>query len=269
MRILVGDLSKLYGLSNQTLHYYEDRGILVPKRDVINGYRYYEAFDLQKLGTIKKYRNAGFALNDEVYAYEHISGHDMMLGYKHRRAELEQEIAERKNIITQLDWDIAIHERYLNMGEAYTVEELEGFLRFESRDVQIVFQEESMRREAAPWFKNIFFTASSEMWYANKNGNYECCTRGMIADIKTAERLKLRVTKNVSHIPAGPYLTKIVRISSDGGNRKEMHEKFIKYAKNCGYSPQGNMFTRFVYSFLSLEEGLHSYKKIMLPINQL
>lgn len=41
MEIIVSDLAKLYGISNQTLHYYEDKNILHPKRNVINNYRYY------------------------------------------------------------------------------------------------------------------------------------------------------------------------------------------------------------------------------------
>lgn len=66
MDILVSDLAKLLGLSNQTLHYYENKKILNPKRDIMNSYRYYDAADLSLLGSIKKYRNAGFSLSETM-----------------------------------------------------------------------------------------------------------------------------------------------------------------------------------------------------------
>lgn len=266
MRILVGDLSRLYGLTNQTLHYYEDRGILVPKRDVITGYRYYESEDLQKLGTIKKYRNAGFALNDGVYDYNSVTCEDVVNNYARRRAELEREIDERRYIIAQLDWDMAVHKRYTDHGDTFMQEELGGFLRFESRDRQIVFQEETIRREAAPWFKSIFFTASSEMWYDDGSGHYTRSTYGMIADLQTAERLGLPQSEHVQTIPAGMYVTRVVRRRTQSKIREQLYEECVEYADRQGYIPRGNMFTRFVFLFTQPDKGTCCYTKVFLPV---
>lgn len=40
----IGEISKLYSISPDSLRYYEDLGILKPKRDV-NGYRMYSIND--------------------------------------------------------------------------------------------------------------------------------------------------------------------------------------------------------------------------------
>ena len=37
----IGEFAQLMGVSPDALRYFEDRGILVPERDPVNGYRYY------------------------------------------------------------------------------------------------------------------------------------------------------------------------------------------------------------------------------------
>lgn len=57
----IGELASLYGISTDILRYYEELGILVPKRGA-NGYRLYQTEDLWCLNVIRDLRTLGFSM---------------------------------------------------------------------------------------------------------------------------------------------------------------------------------------------------------------
>jgi DNA-binding transcriptional MerR regulator len=60
----VKDLSNLTGVSKQTLHHYDQIGLLKPSLRLTNGYRLYSEADLLKLQQIIALKFFGFALKD-------------------------------------------------------------------------------------------------------------------------------------------------------------------------------------------------------------
>jgi MerR family copper efflux transcriptional regulator len=62
----IGQLAKKAKVSNRTLRYYEELGLIVPNSRGENRYRYYDDTHLQRLGTIKTLQVAGFALKEIV-----------------------------------------------------------------------------------------------------------------------------------------------------------------------------------------------------------
>ncbi len=55
----IGEIAALYGVSTDVLRYYEELGILVPRRGS-NGYRIYRTEDLWCLNIIRDLRELGF-----------------------------------------------------------------------------------------------------------------------------------------------------------------------------------------------------------------
>lgn len=60
----VGELAALSGVSARTLRFYEETGLLVPQRDLHNGYRRYGAADIDRLQEILLLRRLGVAVRD-------------------------------------------------------------------------------------------------------------------------------------------------------------------------------------------------------------
>lgn len=265
MDILVSDLAKLFGLSNQTLHYYEEKNILTPKRNVMNGYRYYEASDLSLLGSIKKYRNAKFSLNETMELCDNSNEWDIISKYHNQKKLLWREIEEKQYIINQIDEDLSLYMRYKEIGNTIVIENLEGFLRFESTDREIIFQNQKMRKEATPWFKNIFHTCASEMFYIDRkskkilNGTY-----GMLVTIPTAKFLNLTLTENVEKIKGGNFVTSTINTNYDIDIEKALFD-CIDYIDNNNLTMRGVPFTKtiFVYKNNTVYKAL---KQILIPI---
>ncbi len=58
----IGDMVRRFGLSRTTLLYYEDKGLLVPARQLNSNYRIYSEADCERLALIKTYRRTGLPI---------------------------------------------------------------------------------------------------------------------------------------------------------------------------------------------------------------
>lgn len=66
MTYKIGYVSKISGVSPRTLGFYEQKGLLIPKKDIYTNYRYYDDEAIDKLQQILIYKALGFTL-DEIY----------------------------------------------------------------------------------------------------------------------------------------------------------------------------------------------------------
>ena len=267
MDILVSTLAKLYGLSNQTLHYYEDKNILTPKRDIMNDYRYYDAADLNLLGSIKKYRNAEFSLKETIQLCNDSNDQDIISKYSKQKESLLEEIKRKQCIVDQLEESIALYNRYQETKNSMLVEELEGFLRFESKEREIIFQDQEMRKEATPWFKNVFHTNGSKMFYIDRETNKILkSVFGMLATFSTARHLNLKITENVKKIPAGKFLTLIIDPVCDKSIEREILH-CLDYIHRChNLNINGNPFVRSIFMHMENSNERKNLCQIIIPV---
>ena len=52
----IGEVSKYLGVSRDALKFYENKGLINPKKNEENGYREYDHFDIYDITTINFYR---------------------------------------------------------------------------------------------------------------------------------------------------------------------------------------------------------------------
>lgn len=86
----IGEFSKINKISQRMLRYYDEKGLLTPKKDEANRYRYYSADDIQIINTIKKLRRYHFS-TEEI---KHVLGSDG----ETVKTFFQQKIAELHNI---------------------------------------------------------------------------------------------------------------------------------------------------------------------------
>ena len=79
----IGDLSKAFSLSKNTLRYYESRGILSPTYEYSSGYRYYDDEQIHMLGSLKKLQNMGLSVDESkvVFSGTSLKGVEESLGF--------------------------------------------------------------------------------------------------------------------------------------------------------------------------------------------
>lgn len=100
----IGEIAALYGISTDILRYYEELGILVPRR-APNGYRIYRTEDLWCLNVIRDLRDLGFSM-DQIRSYVENRSVDSTLELFQKEMDvIDKQIARlnalRDNIITR------------------------------------------------------------------------------------------------------------------------------------------------------------------------
>ncbi|HEY8384075.1 MAG TPA: MerR family DNA-binding transcriptional regulator [Microvirga sp.] len=88
----IGDLAREFGVTLRTLRFYEDRGLLSPRRE--GTARIYDARDRARLSVILKGKQLGFTLTEiRAMVDEQVGGEDSAANLKLSMAQVEDQIA--------------------------------------------------------------------------------------------------------------------------------------------------------------------------------
>jgi DNA-binding transcriptional MerR regulator len=101
----IGDLAREFGVTLRTLRFYEDRGLLSPRREGLA--RIYDARDCSRLSVILKGKQLGFTLTEirEMLAEE--KGETPASDLKLSLAQVEDQIAHLQNQKQEIEQALA------------------------------------------------------------------------------------------------------------------------------------------------------------------
>jgi DNA-binding transcriptional MerR regulator len=66
MKYRIGDVERILGIPAETLRYFEKKGIIIPNKNEVNNYRFYDTLDLNKLVAYKFFRGMEFSLDESM-----------------------------------------------------------------------------------------------------------------------------------------------------------------------------------------------------------
>ena len=260
MKIKVGDLAKIYDLSNQSLHYYENKKLISSYRDVINNYRYYDSADLSKLGTIKKYRNAKFHIDTITHVMKDVNNVDEVSNLYNEQIEiLKEEIRHDYDIINVLH---ELNEKISHCKEnRIQIEDLD-FYRVDAGETQIIFQNNRNKQFFQSWFKNILFTNSSYQLFCHDH-SLQRLHYGMACDCRYSSYIETENDKVIRH--QGKYLCGYF---IDMSNSTQLHtqiQTLKTYAKEHQISLKDECFCEIIQSISGVKEPFR-YSRIIIKI---
>lgn len=138
MDYVVKEFAALSGVSVRTLHYYEEMGLLAPRR-LPNGYRVYGAEDAARLQQVLLYRDAGMALAD-IRALLDDPSFDVRAALREHRDRLAQRIERAEAMMRSVERALAS----LEQGEAMEDRErFEGMKRLAVEENERLYGEEA------------------------------------------------------------------------------------------------------------------------------
>lgn len=93
----IGEFSNLSGLSINTLHHYNEIGILKPEKvDDFTGYRYYSAMQLANVNKILALKDAGFSLSEIASILQSTPSIDSIISMLEDKAEILEQALENE-----------------------------------------------------------------------------------------------------------------------------------------------------------------------------
>ena len=98
----IGEIAAALGMPAKTIRYYEDIGLVRPRRSA-NGYRVYDEGDLHRLGFLGRARSLGFPIEDcrallALYADRGRASGEVKAIAEHHLAGIARKIAELRSM---------------------------------------------------------------------------------------------------------------------------------------------------------------------------
>lgn len=235
----IGEISKLYNLGQDSLRYYEKKGLIHPKRKD-NGYRAYTLEDIWRLNLIKDLRKLDFSI-EQIKAYLENRTRETTMDLMRKEVQLiEKEIEPlldlKKNIESKLKTleKLSRIERF-NQIEVREIDERKIILTEVSlrndQEVDLAFRHLEKRDE-----RNLSLIANREMgvFIADRGieeNNYMIYQRAFFLVEKSAKQFD-------AIIPAGKFLT--LMYQGQYKKSQQMFENIFKYIEDKAYELAGN-----------------------------
>lgn len=103
MKYKTSDLAKLAGISTRTLRYYDQIGLLKPKRDFDSNYRFYESSDVDALQQILLFKEMGLKLQEIKKMMKMIDKKEWCAMLHHHLATLQARKIQIDQLITNVE----------------------------------------------------------------------------------------------------------------------------------------------------------------------
>lgn len=236
----IGEISSLYNIGTDSLRYYEEIGILSPKRDT-NGYRMYSIGDIRTLNVLRELRSIGFSMEE---IKNHLSGFTLDSTMDLFRSEIHRidvKMSELAQLKRQLKYRIEGMQDALSISEGSETIQLKTY-----PDRKIFALNDNVTREDDVDFSiKKLQKKSQNMLYLIGNGHIgasiplEYLAGGSYGHYnKVFTILDDDADQYDEIIPAGKYISCMVK-----GSYSQMAAKWnelFSYAKKKGLTPQGD-----------------------------
>lgn len=235
MKYTVNQLAKLAGVTNRTLHYYDEIGLLQPETYGENGYRFYGEEAMLRLQQILFFRELGFSLKQIKDIIDHPDFDLLDALQAHRKALLEQ--TDRLNsLIKTID---------------HTILHIKGEIRMSEKDFYAGFDEEKQRRYAEEAQKRWGKTA------ADSQKRWEQATREEKNNILgQMHELSIGIAENMDKGPESPEVQYWI---------DRWYKHINKYFYDCSleiFEALGHVYVEdpeFTASYENLRPGLAAF----------
>ena len=267
MKFTVGQLAKIFDISAQSIHSYVEMGILPCVRDE-NGYRVFDEYGFQILGTIIKNRNSGFSLKESDYTYTNVNPDDIIDKMIDRKHSINNELKKLHFQSQQLELDIVKLNRFLIHPNEIKWIKVPKMVRFNLGRVDSIKDLLKKDEQAvSKWYSNLFYVYSSVEIKWNED-HIEDFNFGLVTTYSNFSELIDYESDNItftSECEAVSILTTYNNRISIKQLESLINSTLVKY-KDCYL--QFHPFTRLVTSYLDQNNNKVNIIELTIPLKK-
>ncbi len=274
MKYQINDLSKILGVSPETIRYYEKKGIITPSRDPVSNYRLYDAWDVFSLIDNTLYKKFGFTTKE----YEELTFSDNLKTvdsiFEGKIELLEKEIKLKEMVLEWAKvWHSNINKVSLNTGNVWFQQFPDMyFIRVGNQhsgddisDLVISIDGMAQQAELMPF---IIPTISTNIQKMNYTGNVTL-ERGGLIQKKYIDALDYKIKGSYTFIPKQIYMVYCTDIGDIGEFDWKMLRDIIMNVKKNKYESTGEIYGQFI-SRTKTKDGKYSrFVEFIIPVNKI
>ncbi|CEP80002.1 MerR family transcriptional regulator [Paraclostridium sordellii] len=260
----VGQVAKFLGVSRDTLKFYEDKGLVNPKKNAENGYREYNQFDIYDITTINFYREIDIEIKKIQEIRTNKSIDDLELLLEEKEQVILDEIEYKKLLLKKVKLIKEDCEKIKQYLGKYTIKEMKPLeVKGEIKNITDYDKYEILRKNKHSLKNAVTLTALRRVISFNEEG--------MIGDkfiiVREVEEFDKNIEGEVlAHTNCIYTIIEDGRYLTDGENIDNKVEASLrKIAIENGYEPLGVVYVNILLT--TYEEGLERvFLEIYAPI---
>ncbi|TCO68723.1 MerR family transcriptional regulator [Marinisporobacter balticus] len=262
----IGEICKLYNVSQDSMRYYESKGLITPRRRE-NGYRVYSIEEIWKLNIIKDLRKLKFSVNQIKEYLEDRSIHSTQAlidqGIKLISKEIKSLEDTNKNLKRKLDL-------LKQMNEIKDYEKIE-IKKIPPRKIILIEGDVSKDEEIDLAFRKLQSINDEKVFlFGNKDMGAFISDEGMKRGIYNLYQKVFFFVENIENddytcLPEGDYATLVYK----GAYKKSQRfiPQMLKYIKDQGYFLMGNPLEIYRVDIHQTAKEEEFMTEIQIPIH--
>ena len=259
MKYFIGKIAKLYGLSPQTIHHYENMGLIKLNKEETSNYRYFDNINIQKLGSIKKLRNLDVPLKDTSVFLENSNLSKQYSLYKELLIDNQEQLNNllyKNEIINNIMHCISV----ANIKDYYEIQEIEDIYYLK---VNTVITDDDIENTKY-WFTNLLYTNIGHQ--LNRSERKPSKGFVVIAGKKAIDNSKLNKIEKANKFPSNKFVVKSFLLDKNDNEYLlfEFMDKFISEHPEYNYSDDA--YVELIVVFNDEEDKKRILVKLYLPI---
>ncbi len=266
MRYKIGDVANILGISTDLIRYYEEKGVVSPRKDPHNNYRYYDAWDINFLIDCVWYKNFGFGIDHIAHLLSDSSFDELLGELDDKSAELERTIRHQQLLLQRLRRQceiVADIRSYMGRCDICYSDDIACYLNRHNGEYTSSPEIQSVSRkwlEYMPFAKRYFEVPLQQLRFGGEDYYW-----GLSLDYHYIEEFGLTVRAPVKRVK--PRLCVHSAFISSGKNEFTPHhiDFMVDYARDHGYTICGPAHGNLVCSVLENDQPT-GYFEAWLPI---
>lgn len=240
MSLSIGKIARLFGISPETLRYYEQEGFLSPRKNEENGYREYDFEDLFLLTDLLFYRDIGIPVRDikDIFGGMKVDAVSDLI--REKKQEIRHKIKRLERSLTKLEnWE-QLHRESLRLLNQYDIRPMPVALRCKTAYDNYVkmlatFQNDAHTDRDLPFFLTFSFFCDLK----DENARLH---RYIVLDKSVAKNLSFEfVSTELVEESAPACLFTVVKYQPDAD---AMLAPLLLHAKELGLRLTGEVYGR-------------------------
>jgi len=260
----IGEVAKIVGISTDLIRYYEEKGIVTPVKNPQNGYRYYDAWDINFLIDCVWYKNFGFSI-DEIVKIESESTYDSLLDrLDAMEASMAEELHRRELLLERIRRQRESLERARTLLDECEVTESPELVYYLNRHNFEYASDSALHTLSRRWLKFMPFSLRYfEVPGSRSPGS--TYSWGFSLEPKYVKEFGVEVRPPIMLRPSVLSVHSAFKSSGKNAFSPKHLEYMYKYAKKQGLKPCGSAYGTLICSVLE-NSRLTGFFEAWLPI---
>lgn len=264
----IGDVSRILGISADLLRYYEKKGVVKPRKDKTNDYRYYDAWDINFLLDCLWYKNFGYAIDQVSEMISSYTADDISQLFLKTEDELKASIAHSQMLLKRSEDHRQRIERIGRWLGKCTLSQSPEVLRYLDRHNFYYDNSPELQEVSQQWLKYMPFSNRCfeiPVHSLEGPGSPEEYYWGFSLSMEHAAHFGVSESDVVAKMPSVNSVYSIFSSSGKGAFSPRHLDYLVDYAKAHNYKIAGPAQGSLITSVLD-NDRLTGYFEVWIPI---